>query len=124
MTVSAVFRCNSCDEHFAPDATAPCPVCGARTWEPVILNTAPDDSVEGVYRHHTGGAIYLYMLGASLGVAPPAWAAPAIPARVLSDDEAANLAYLDLVAPSVGENAAQLRALTRQLQARPGHASG
>lgn len=129
MAASLKVRCTTCDESFADTATNPCPVCASLTWEPCVYDPAPSAEVEIQFRHRSGAAIFAYDEAAKAGISIPGWAAPAIPANTaaarrealagrLSQAIAANSTFLAISGTlSNAQRDAQLRSLTRQVQA-------
>lgn len=126
--ISLKVRCTTCNERFADVATNPCVTCGARTWEPCVHNSTPDASVAGIHLHPSGAAFFAYEEAAKAGAPVPAWAAASVPAASaagrraqldtrLVQSIAANATYLALASPSSAQNTAQIKALTRQVNA-------
>lgn len=126
--ISVKVRCLNCNDHFANAPTA-CPVCSrADMWEPCVVDDAPAVDVERRFRHHSGVAFFAYDEAAKVGAEPPAWAAAAIPANSganraqqldtrLAQAIDANSVYLARTTSTTAQNTAQLKSLTRQVQA-------
>lgn len=128
MSASLKVRCTNCDEHFAAAPTT-CPVCAATDrWEKCVVETNPV-GIEPVFVHRQGVAFFAYEEAAKSGRPAPAWAAGIIPADSASARRAlltsrlqqaiaANSTFLAISGTLTNtQRDAQLRALTRQMQA-------
>lgn len=126
MSLSLRTRCIKCNTIYnAQTVHTTTPACPA--WEPCVVESAPV-GIDVTYVHSSGVAFFAYDEAAKTGAVPPAWAAATIPAnsdQVRRDQLearivagiATNTTYIALAAPSTAQNTAQLKALTRQVQA-------
>lgn len=121
------YRCTECNDHFVT-VTGTCPVCASTDrWEPCIVDDAPPDTTEAYLLHPSGVAFYAYDEAAKAGVQAPEWVAGHIPQDSaqtrrdliesrIRDSITQNSTYLAIGTPTNAQNAAQLKALTRQVQ--------
>jgi hypothetical protein len=127
MSTSLRVRCGSCAQQFAATAASPCANCGASAWQPCVVET-DITGIDPMFVHPSGIAFFLYNEAARDNKPVPEWAAAAIPASSdtvraqqlrdrLAQAIASNSTYLAIASPSNAQNTAQLKALTRQVQA-------
>lgn len=121
------YRCTECNDHFAT-VTGPCPVCESTDrWEPCVVDDTPPDTTDSYLVHPSGVAFFAYDEAAKIGVPAPDWVAAHIPQDSaqkrrdtiesrIRDAIAQNSTYLAIGTPTNAQNAAQLKALTRQVQ--------